>query len=123
MAVKKQILIIDDEEPIREYLRFGLENAGYSVLEAEDGEKGLLVLKNNMVNLVITDIVMPEKEGVETISDINAMYPDCKIIAMTGAKFGETYLKIVRKFNVLSTVQKPFQVEDLVVTVNNILKT
>jgi len=79
-----RILLIDDEEIVRFTLRTALEMGLHKVVEAEDGEQATELLSESSFDLVITDIVMPKKEGVQTILDIKANYPDTKIIAITG---------------------------------------
>jgi DNA-binding response OmpR family regulator len=105
---RKTILVIDDEEEIRDYLRFALEKAGYTVVEAGDGNQGLDAFGRCKVDLVITDLVMPAREGVETIRELVVNHPDVRIIAMSGATGGETYLNLVSKLGVRATLRKPF---------------
>lgn len=79
-----RILIVDDEENIRYSLRLVLEGAGHELMEACNGVEAQTVLKDNAFDLVITDIVMPEQEGMELIMGINERFPDTKVIAITG---------------------------------------
>jgi CheY-like chemotaxis protein len=106
-----KILIIDDEDLVRFALRQVLEDVGYSVEEAEDGEKGLDRLANsNGVDLVITDIVMPNKEGVETIAEIKDAHPDLPVLAVSGGgRVGKVdYLGNSREAGASDTLRKPF---------------
>ena len=122
MDIKKErILVIDDEEGIREYVRWILEDAGYEVLEAEDGNKALEVFFSTPVDLIITDLVMPDKEGIETISDLRREHPNLKIIAMSGAVDSATYLMLASNLGALATIQKPFDSKKLLETVERIL--
>jgi DNA-binding response OmpR family regulator len=78
------ILIIDDEEDIRDALKLILQHAGYSVKSAPDGRLGIELQRKDPAQLVITDIIMPDKDGVSTIRDIRREFPDVKIIAISG---------------------------------------
>lgn len=83
-SATKKILVIDDEEPMRGYLRIVLEKEGYIVLDASDGHEGLAVCKSEQPDLVITDLVMPNKGGLETIRDLKRDFPRIRIIAISG---------------------------------------
>ncbi len=111
----KKILIVDDEEPIRRSIREILEIEDYEIFEAEDGEEAIRLVQSDEPHLVITDIIMPEKEGFETILQINEEYPDIKIIAMSGGgRLGtDIILGTVSELNVVGTLQKPFKVTEL----------
>lgn len=89
------ILVIDDDAQIRHVLRRMLEVEGYEVAEAADGCEGMDVCRATPVDLVIVDLLMPEKDGLETIQELCALSPSPKIIAMTGASVtgGLTYLR------------------------------
>ena len=106
-----RILVIDDEYDIRIALRKMLEYAGYEVIEASNGREGIQVFTQNAVDLIITDILMPEKDGVEILRELRADYPSVKIIAISGR--GHEYLPIAREFGAFSTLFKPFQQSDV----------
>ena len=78
------ILVIDDEKMMRDVLRDTLEGVGHRVVEAEDGEQGLLQYYLNSPDALITDILMPNKGGLHVISEVKRMNPQAKIIAMSG---------------------------------------
>jgi len=78
------ILVVDDEESVRVSLRMVLTAAGHKVTEACNGLVADRKLEANSYDLVVTDIIMPDKEGIELISDIAKLYPDVKVIAITG---------------------------------------
>ena len=80
----KDILIVDDEEAIRHALRKMFEKEGYSVREAENGDKAIRVHRERQADLIITDIIMPDKEGLGTILELKREFPDVKIFAMSG---------------------------------------
>jgi YesN/AraC family two-component response regulator len=113
----QRILIIDDDDKLRTTLRSLLENAGYTVDEAEDGAQGLARFRENSADLVITDIVMPEREGLETIMELKREAPKLKIIAMSGGgKFTPNgYLRMAEKLGAVHTIAKPFT-KDLVLS-------
>jgi CheY-like chemotaxis protein len=79
-----KILVIDDEDDVRAVVRGVLESAGHDVRVASNGTRGLEALRMASVELVITDILMPEREGIETIRDIRQEFPAVRIIAMSG---------------------------------------
>ena len=79
-----RILIIDDEEKFRKMLRQMLERAGHEVVEAPDGKEGVKLYREKLTDLIITDIFMPEKEGIQTIKELKRDFPEAKIIAISG---------------------------------------
>lgn len=80
----RKILIIDDDEQMRNLLCRAMEYAGFEVEAAADGRKGLRLFEENFYDLVITDLIMPEQEGMETITFLSKNYPEVKIIAISG---------------------------------------
>ncbi len=110
------ILIIDDDREIRRAFRFAVENAGHSVRTASNGREGLRELREHPFDLVVTDIVMPDIEGIETIRTIRAERPDIPIIAVSGGgeyASGETYLSIARSLGANAGLKKPVSVREL----------
>src|SRR6185437_14694121 len=105
----QKILVIDDNLVVRNTIVQILESEGYEVISAEDGRRGLYVFRNEHPDLVVTDIIMPEKEGIETIRDIRGEVPDAKIIAISGGgRIGNTdFLKIARQLGASDIVAKP----------------
>ncbi len=110
-----QILIVDDEDLVRMTVRQALETAGHKVLEAADGQEALEILEKHALELVITDIIMPGKEGIETIVELRQRSPELKIIAISGAaRAGNLdYLELARKFGANKILAKPFGVEEI----------
>lgn len=110
-----RILVIDDEELARFTLREILEEAGHEVMEASNGNEGTASQRTNPCDLVITDMIMPEKEGLETIAELKGEYPDLKIIAISGG--GRTrnmdFLKLAGEFGADQVIVKPFSEDDL----------
>ena len=117
------ILLIDDEEIFREVLAAALTQAGHTVRQAGDGFVGLKLFRERPAELVITDIVMPEKEGLDTIRDLHRDFPDARIIAMSGglAHDSKLYLHMAEKFGAAAVLPKPFSLADLHQTVNTVL--
>jgi len=117
------LLVIDDEAQARRMLRIFLERLGHEVLDAEDGDAGLAIVRDNQVDLIITDIVMPNKEGLETITEIRRLQENVKIIAISGGgRFGNTdYLEIAERFGADKTFHKPLDLENLEAAINELL--
>jgi len=105
----KRILIVDDDDQFRTMLRRVLEKEGYQVFEASDGRQGLSSFRNLRTDLVITDIIMPEKEGVETIAALRKEFPSVKIIAVSGGGRNAPgdYLMLANKLGAKVTMEKP----------------
>ncbi|MFH1943232.1 MAG: response regulator [bacterium] len=118
-----RILIIEDEVEIRKVVRKFLETKGYEVLEADNGTMGLDIFHRERVDLVITDIIMPQMEGLETIQKLRRHSPDVKIIAVSGGgRIGpDNYLNLAKKFGASRTVEKPFDLKRLLRTIEQLL--
>lgn len=110
-----RVLIIDDEDAVRDTVRQMLERAGYEVTEAADGRKGIAQLRRQSVDLVITDILMPEQEGIETIRILRKEFPQIKILAISGGgkKGAPGVLPAAQAFGAHRTVAKPFERKEL----------
>jgi DNA-binding response OmpR family regulator len=117
------ILLIEDDDLLREALASVLAARGYSVTQASDGEKGIKLFRTGPTDLVITDIVMPNKEGVETITELHRDYPNLGIIAMTGhiAADGPLYLKMAGALGARCTLEKPFDFPTLLSAIDRVL--
>jgi CheY-like chemotaxis protein len=117
------ILVIDDEEPVRTVLRQMLEKEGYEVEEAPDGAVGLSLLQDHPIDLVITDLFMPEKEGIETMREVQKSFPQVKIIAMSGGgRMGKLdFLPMAESFGAQRTLAKPFERKELLEAVRAVL--
>jgi len=119
-----RILVIDDEELFRKMLRQMLEMAGYEVLEAADGSHGIALFREMPADLVITDIFMPEKEGISTIGELKREFPNLKIIAVTGGgnkRRGFEYLQFAGKVGADCTLSKPFERQEILDAVKKLL--
>ena len=111
----EHILIIDDSISVLKLLRALLEEAGYEVSEALNGKAGISLCHKEKVDVVITDIIMPDKEGLETIRELRQEFLDLKIIAISGGGFIEPdkYLRLAVKFGAQCTLSKPFTRNEL----------
>ena len=117
------ILLIEDDELFRESLATALTEHGYAVTQAEDGEQGIKRFRAAPTDLVITDIVMPNKEGVATVADLRRGFPRLGIIAMSGGAAHEPalYLKIAGALGATRTLKKPFSLPTLLTAVEEVL--
>ena len=106
------VLVVDDDAEIRNVLRLMLETGGYHVLEAANGRQAVVEILRQPVNLVLTDLIMPEQEGIETIQALRRDHPQPRIIAMSGA-FGGEFLRIPKLLGAHSTLQKPLRMDDV----------
>ena len=111
----KKILIIDDEELARFAIREALESLGHVVDEATDGEMGVTMARGGKYDLVVTDIIMPRKEGVETLIQLKQEHPGLKVIAVSGG--GRTqnmdFLKAAAHYGADALLAKPFSTAQL----------
>jgi len=118
-----RILAVDDDDQTRRLLRAMLEQAGHDVADAGDGNEALAIVRTNPPELVIMDIVMPEKEGIETIMDTRRDFPDLPIVAISGGGqiAGECYLAMAQKLGATRTLAKPFGRDELLDAVQSVL--
>jgi CheY-like chemotaxis protein len=120
----KNILIIEDDELIRDVLKQLLEREGYNVTTARNGKIGIELFQAEPSDLVITDLIMPEKEGIETIRELRKDYPDLKIIAISGGGniiAPTEYLNIAQRLGVQKTLSKPFKTEEILEAIRQLL--
>jgi len=115
-----RILVADDEAGVRGFLRDVLEQGGYDVVEAENGKRALQAVRVGQVDLVITDLVMPEQEGIETMQVLRKIAPGIPVIAISGA-FGGQYLKHARILGAAAVLSKPVNAEQLLDSVSTAL--
>jgi CheY-like chemotaxis protein len=120
-----RILIIDDEADIRGLYRRLLEAAGHEVIEAPDGDVGVKLYRKGRTDLIITDIIMPEKEGIQTIMELRRDFPQVKIIAISGggtAMASATCLHLAKGLGAARTLAKPFSKQELLDSVEEVLE-
>jgi DNA-binding response OmpR family regulator len=119
-----RILVIDDDETLRRVIRRILERVGYDVLEAGDADAGLRLHRDPGADIVIVDIFMPERDGLELIRELRAESPRAKIVAMSGGgRSGKLdLLKDAAVFGASRTLWKPFELTELLTAVRELLK-
>jgi DNA-binding NtrC family response regulator len=119
-----RILIIDDESQIRSMLRLMLERVGYEIAEAPDGIEGIRQYRENPADLIITDLIMPNKDGIGMIIDLKKEFPKVKIIAMSGGGVNrpEGYLDGAKKLGASRTLTKPIDRDEMLKAVKDTLK-
>lgn len=120
-----RILLIDDNDSVREATRIMLEQSKHEVEELPDGRRAEVVAAERAVDLVITDLVMPEREGIETIRALRNAMPETPVIAISGGgRFasGADYLKSAAKLGAVRTLTKPIDVRQLLDAVEDVLE-
>jgi DNA-binding response OmpR family regulator len=116
----KHFLVIDDDALVRESIQLMLNDSDYKVDLAEDGIQGIKLFKQNKYDVVITDIIMPNKEGFETISELKRINDNVKIIAISGGSRNGigAYLPIAENLGAKAILYKPFDESELIRTIN-----
>jgi CheY-like chemotaxis protein len=119
-----RILLVDDDEQFRSMLSESLRRAGYEVTEARDGFEGIRLYRNHPSDLIITDLIMPEKEGLETIQEYRRGYPEVKIIAISGGSRNGSvdYLKMAKALGAQRVLAKPFLRQEILDAVTQVLE-
>jgi CheY-like chemotaxis protein len=121
-----RILVIDDEEDARTLVRQALESDGHEVIPANDGAEGLALQRQRPADLVITDIFMPEADGIETIHKLKKDFPDVKVIAMSGggrsSSMLQSVLTTVSALGIDAFLRKPFDFRTLLQSVRQVLE-
>lgn len=118
--MSQSILIADDDAQIRRLLRVSLEADGYKVYEAANGDEAIRVACDAPFDLVITDVLMPERDGLEMIMFLRRQAPNAKIIAISGADSG-LFLENARGLGASATLAKPFSPSELLREVHGLL--
>jgi len=118
-----RILVIDDDEQMRVLLQQAMQWAGFEVVAAENGRQGQQLFEEQPADLIITDLIMPEQEGLETIRILKQEYPTVKIIAISGGgRIGpEAYLPAAMELGADRIFTKPFDVKELISAVQELL--
>ncbi len=121
----RRVLVIDDDDQMRRMLRKMLERAGYSVMDAADGKIGIGLHRSNPADLIITDVFMPEKDGIETIMELHRDYPRLKIIAISGGdkRMDFSCLDMARHLGAMRVIPKPFGMENFLKVVRELLES
>ncbi len=118
-----KILVVDDDASVRKFISITLKRANHTVFEAENGKTGLQLLqKQQEISLMITDLIMPEMEGIETIIAVKQKYPAIKILAISGGGkvSPENYLVLANALGANNTLKKPFSGQELIKVIENL---
>jgi two-component system, OmpR family, response regulator CpxR len=117
------ILVIDDNASVRKAITLMLESGGHSVVGAKDGSEGMRFFESQHPDLVIVDIIMPDKDGIEIIREMRSTRPATPIIAMTGGGrlVNLDFLKMARAFGAADALAKPIDPDDLIARVRTVL--
>jgi DNA-binding response OmpR family regulator len=109
--VSRTILLIDDSAPVREVLRIALESEGYAVIEAANGRDGVALFREHRPAVTIVDIIMPEKDGIETVREILAIDPAAVVFTMSGQD--DTFQEVARLLGARRGFRKSVGMEDV----------
>jgi CheY-like chemotaxis protein len=115
-----RLLVVDDDDAVRGVLQKTLSDAGYDVLVARDGREGMRLVATHQFDLVLTDLIMPDQEGIETIRELRRDYPSIRIVAMSGA-MDAVYLKTARILGADAALRKPIDGRELLRTLRELL--
>ena len=124
--LKNYILLIDDDDLCREAIQMMLEAIGFDVLTASDGKEGLEIFHNNDVKMVITDIIMPEKDGLEVLQELRLKNINLPVLAISGGSLNLTSdfnNNLAKMFGATATLKKPFLKKDLYQIVQPIMNS
>ena len=117
------VLLIEDDESLRELLRTTLIGAGYVVLEAANGRQGVNVFRKTPTDLVVTDLYMPERDGLEVIEALRRTHPQVKLLAISGASGTMGYFPLAQSLGAVAVLQKPFAPSAFLNIVAQLLKS
>ena len=118
--MERNILVVDDEQQIRQIVRRKMEQCGYVVREAADGSEAIQKLEQDEFDLVISDILMPERDGLELIMFIQRNQPATKVIAISSPS-NEVFLKSASALGAARVLHKPFSLDELARTVGELV--
>jgi CheY-like chemotaxis protein len=118
----RRVLIVDDDADFGSMLKLALEAEGYAVQLVMNGREALDLQRRQPAQVLITDLVMPEQDGFETIDQFRRSFPQTKIVVVSGAEklHAPRYLEAARLIGVNATLQKPFEVETLLKTLRSL---
>ena len=117
------ILLVEDDKELREMLKMSLLRSGFTVMEAENGKEAIGHFKPLLTDLVVTDLIMPEEDGLKVIIKLKELKPSIKIIAISGGgKAGPaSYLNLAKALGADAIYTKPFSINDLVAKIEELL--
>ena len=118
-----RVLVIDDDDLVRDTLGFMVESAGHSAIIAKSAEEGLLAMETGPADIVVTDMFMPDRNGIEFISELRRRFPQTRIIAISGGgQAGDVeILEAAQNAGATAVLQKPFGPEELDETIAHVL--
>lgn len=118
-----RILLIEDDDILRALMRKMLTRSGYEVVEAADGSYAVQLYKEHDIDVIVTDLFMPDKEGMEVIRELRQENPHAKIIAISGGSSFDSidYLDVARLIGAAKTLNKPFGSKELLEAVGQLL--
>ena len=115
MGSGKRILVVDDNADLRTTIQALLQADGFDVAVAGNGQAAIALHQSRPADVVITDLFMPDKDGIETIVELRKLSPQLKIVAISGwtSTQGSDYLQVAREIGATVTLQKPFDPQEL----------
>jgi two-component system, cell cycle response regulator CpdR len=117
------VLIVEDDKELREMLKMSLLRSGFTVMEAENGKDAIAHFKPLVTDLVVTDLIMPEEDGLKVVIKLRELKPSIRIIAISGGgKVGPgSYLNLAKALGADAIYSKPFSIKDLISKIENLL--
>ena len=117
------VLIVEDDKELREMLKLSLLRRNFTVLEAENGKAAITHFKPLITDLVVTDLIMPEEDGLKVVIKLRELKPSIKIIAISGGgKVGPgSYLNLAKALGADAIYSKPFSINDLIAKIEQLL--
>lgn len=116
-----RILVIEDEAELRKVLEKALQSAGHTVTTAPDGYEGMKSYRASPSDVVVTDLFMPNQDGIETMISLKREFPDAKIVAISGNISAGAMLSVAKRLGALTVLEKPFAIDALLAAVNKAL--
>jgi CheY-like chemotaxis protein len=119
------VLIVEDDKELREMLKLSLLRRNFTVLEAENGKAAITHFKPLITDLVVTDLIMPEEDGLKVVIKLRELKPSIKIIAISGGgKVGPgSYLNLAKALGADAVYSKPFSINELIAKIEQLLET
>jgi YesN/AraC family two-component response regulator len=117
------VVLVEDVEALRQNLKILLTRNGHVVREAANGHEATRLIAEQTPDLLVTDIFMPEKDGIEIIQEVRRLHPQLRIIAMSGGlpRDHDVFLKMAQRLGVKATLSKPFSLQEFQAIVDNVL--
>jgi len=121
----QSILIIEDDIQFRNFIEEVLDDEGYTIFTADDGQQGIDLVEEQEPDLILTDLLMPEKDGVRVISEVKCKFPQIPIIAMSGGQsvFSPVFLEAAATLGAMKTLNKPFKDEELLEAIKSCINS